>query len=126
MQKLFIYILSIFFIFNSNILKAEIAKFNCVINVPQADGQIVKMEQFFELDSETGNYDNVFSNGQIEWTVWSPSEVGSDVEGKFLAMYHTYNRQNKSLRVVYSQYGDIHKKNEPKLEPYYEVKGSCK
>ena len=119
MKKIFIYLFSIFIIFNSNILKAEIAKFDCVINIPQADGQILKMEQFFELDSETSNYDNVFSDGQIEWTVWSP------VESKFLAMYHTYNRQNKSLKVIYSQYGDKHKKNEPKLEPYYEVKGSC-
>ena len=32
---------------------------------------------------------------------------------------------NKSLKVIYSQYGDKHKKNEPKLEPYYEVKVSC-
>ena len=119
MKKIFIYLFSIFIIFNSNILKAEIVKFNCVVNIPQADGQILEMEQFFELDSVTSNYDNIFSDGQIEWTVWSPAE------GKFLAMYHTYNRQNKSLKVIYSQYGDKHKKNEPKLEPYYEVKGSC-
>ena len=124
MKKLSLYVFLVLIFFNSSNLKSEIIKFNCKMKVP--NGQLVEMEQFFELDSDIGNYDNEFTNSEIKWTIWSPSEAGSDVEGKFMALYHTYNRQNKSLKVIFSQYGEKHKKNEPHLETYKEAKGSCK
>ena len=105
------------FLMLSGVARAEIVRLNCSFYLANTKDPITS---YFELNSETGNYYNIFTDHKIFWT--SVTEESND---RWIPIYHSVDRITGVYTVAVGVTGKYPKKRDPMVEIVQKVIGTC-